>query len=211
MKSYSDIAIALAGICQSTALIPMLAQQGRCNKDRYHISIKSLFILSPRSTLDVYGNITNIRSGLVTLNTLLHSGKDNCQLDVIRYILGSLAVADKLRHNKEAQQKLLARLARIEITHNWQDLNHSPEQEDALSYTLAGAYSDIISPLTTKIRVKGRPECLQNNLTQARVRTALFAAVRAAILWHQVGGNRWQFLFNRRRLLQATQLLSVSS
>lgn len=211
MKSYSDIAIALAGICQNVALVSSLAQEGRCSPDRYHISIKSVFIRSPRSALDVYGTISDIRGGLVTLNTILNSGKNAAQLDVIRYIFGVLVIVDKLRKNKEVQQKISDRLAHIGITHNWHALRQFPEQEATLSYTLAGIYSDIVSPLTPKIRVKGKPEYLQNRLIQAKVRTALFAAVRSGILWSQVGGNRWQFLFNRKSLMQATQHLLVSS
>ena len=38
-----------------------------------------------------------------------------------------------------------------------------------------------------------------------RVRTLLLAGIRSATLWRQVGGHRWQLLFQRKKLLDATR------
>jgi CII-binding regulator of phage lambda lysogenization HflD len=42
-----------------------------------------------------------------------------------------------------------------------------------------------------------------------KVRASLLAGIRAAVLWHQVGGGRLQLMFSRNRLTtQAKQILA---
>ena len=43
---------------------------------------------------------------------------------------------------------------------------------------------------------------LQQSANAAKIRTLLFAGVRAARLWRQLGGSRWQLVFGRRKLLK---------
>lgn len=211
MKSYSDKVIALAGICQSASLVPQLAHTGTGDSDLYYISIKSLFNISPVSALDVFGEMQEIKIGLAVLEKILSTGQSKDHINLMHYIFGSVALANKLRKNPNALKELSKRLARIQTTHGSLDPSTFPEQSDTLSYTLGGIYSDIISPLTTKIRVTGKMECLQNTLTQAKIRTALFACVRAGMLWYQLQGSRWQFLFSRQKLIKTTRELLAYS
>jgi high frequency lysogenization protein len=48
--------------------------------------------------------------------------------------------------------------------------------------------------------VNGEHGHLSNPLIAARVRAALFAGIRSAFLWHQLGGSRWQLLFSRKKI-----------
>jgi high frequency lysogenization protein len=44
---------------------------------------------------------------------------------------------------------------------------------------------------------------------QSKVRAALLAGIRSAVLWQQVGGGRLQLMFSRQRLLsEAKTILS---
>ncbi|MEP9303762.1 DUF489 family protein, partial [Klebsiella pneumoniae] len=55
----------------------------------------------------------------------------------------------------------------------------------------------------------GSPGWPQSPQVQAKVRSALLAGIRAAVLWHQVGGGRLQLMFSRNRLVnQAKQILA---
>ncbi len=47
--------------------------------------------------------------------------------------------------------------------------------------------------------VRGEPLHLQNPDNAARIRVALLAGIRAAVLWRQAGGSKWQFLLQRRK------------
>jgi high frequency lysogenization protein len=48
--------------------------------------------------------------------------------------------------------------------------------------------------------VNGEHGHLGNPVVAAKVRAALFAGIRSAFLWHQLGGNRWQLLFSRKKI-----------
>ena len=66
-----------------------------------------------------------------------------------------------------------------------------------------------LSLMVPRIQVTGSPAVLQSPQVQAKVRSALLAGIRAAVLWHQVGGGRLQLMFSRNRLVnQAKQILA---
>ena len=83
------------------------------------------------------------------------------------------------------------------------------EAEDAepvaprLIEKLAELYAQTISTLGPRILVNGEQGYLANSLIAAKVRGALFAGIRAAFLWRQLGGRRWQLLFQRRKIAAA--------
>lgn len=205
-NKYHHIAIALAGVTQSATLIPQLANTGVCNSTLYQISLKSIFNTSPKTTDDVYDGINNIKTGLETLITLLSSSQKQ-QVELIRYLFGTLSITGKLIKNNQALDKIDQRLQRISGLYSAMNDEIIGDHVDDLSYSLAGIYSDIISPLSTKIKVVGKAEYLQNTLVQAKVRASLLGCVRSAILWYQVGGNRLQILFSRKRIDNAAQEL----
>ena len=78
---------------------------------------------------------------------------------------------------------------------------------DQMVANLAAIYSDVISPLGTKIHVLGMQDYLVRPDIQQKIRATLLAGVRAGILWQQVGGTRWQFLFSRKKLLNQMKSL----
>jgi high frequency lysogenization protein len=82
------------------------------------------------------------------------------------------------------------------------------ERQDLQATEIAELYTRTISNLTPRIVVHGRPQYLQNERTVSWIRTLLFAGLRSAVLWRQMGGGRWSLLTGRRRLLtQAQELL----
>jgi high frequency lysogenization protein len=48
--------------------------------------------------------------------------------------------------------------------------------------------------------VRGEPLHLQNPDNATRIRVALLAGIRAAVLWRQTGGKKWQLLLRRRAI-----------
>jgi high frequency lysogenization protein len=72
---------------------------------------------------------------------------------------------------------------------------------------LAEIYAQTISTLTPRILVNGEHGHLSNPLIAAKVRAALLAGIRAAFLWRQLGGRRWQLLLQRRRIIGAARNL----
>jgi high frequency lysogenization protein len=65
-----------------------------------------------------------------------------------------------------------------------------------------------LAKLGQRVLVQGNPVYLAQPPVVAEVRATLLAALRAAVLWRQLGGTYWDFLFARGRLAnEAKQLL----
>ncbi|QHB17966.1 high frequency lysogenization protein HflD [Mannheimia pernigra] len=205
MADYHDITIAYAGVCQAANLIQQFAYKGTADRDVFRQSIRSLLVTQPESTLSVFGDdLSHLKIGLETALSQTGGGNGKLDTEVGRYWISLIALSQKLDKNPEAKQQLAQRLQQIERQLPLYEDNILADQTIA---NLAAIYSDIISPLGTKIHVMGMQDYLVRPDIQHKIRASLLAGIRAAILWQQVGGSRWQFLFSRKKILhQARQL-----
>ena len=55
--------------------------------------------------------------------------------------------------------------------------------------------------------MQGDPGLLQQRMMPERIRCALLAGVRFALLWDQQGGRRWKLVFQRSALKKSLQQL----
>ncbi|MBB3320857.1 high frequency lysogenization protein HflD [Atlantibacter sp. RC6] len=205
-KNYYDITLALAGICQSARLVQQLAHQGHCDSDAMHVSLNSVIDLNPDSTLGVFGGSeANLKLGLETLLGVLNANnRQGLNAELTRYTLSLMVLERKLNSAKGALQTLGERIDGLQ-----RQLEHFDLESETLLSAMAGIYVDVVSPLGPRIQVTGSPAVLQSPQVQAKVRAALLAGIRAAVLWHQVGGCRLQLMFSRNRLThQAKQILA---
>ncbi|MHB2094416.1 MULTISPECIES: high frequency lysogenization protein HflD [Pantoea] len=203
-KNYYEITLALAGVCQAAHLVQQLAHQGHCNNAALQVSLRSLLDLNPGSTLAVFGNDeANLRPGLEALMAVLNSGsRQGASADLTRYTLSLMVLERKLHGNKTALNTLAQRISQLD-----RQLAHYELESDTITSAMAGIYVDVISPLGPRIQVTGSPQVLQNSQVQSKVRAALLAGIRAAVLWQQVGGGRLQLMFARQRLLREAKTL----
>lgn len=205
-KNYYDITLALAGVCQSARLVQQLAHQGHCDADALHTSLNSVIDQHPGSTLGVFGDSErNLKTGLETLPGILNaSHRQGLNDELTRYVLSLTVLERKLSANQSALNTLGERIAGLQ-----RQLEHFELESETLVSAMAGIYVDVISTLGPRIQVTGSPAVLQSPQVQARVRAALLAGIRAAVLWRQVGGSRLQLMFSRQRLIaQAKQILN---
>lgn len=208
MANYQDVSIALAGVCQAASLVQKFAHQGTADRESLAYSLKSLLVMQPESTLDVFGNeLNHLKMGLETVLAQLSSKQGRLDAEIGRYWIGVLALSQKLDKNPEAKSQLAQRLQQLERQLSLYDGDILHEQMIA---NMAAIYSDIISPLGSRIQVLGAQDVLSRPEIQNRIRATLLAGIRAGILWQQVGGSRWQFFFSRSKILKATQSLYSS-
>lgn len=199
---YYEITLALAGVCQAARLVQQFALDGNADEAALKISMTSLLETAPQNTLAVYGgDEQNLRLGLLTLMEQLNGKAE----DLTRYWLGLLALSSKLMENDDAKSELARRLDYLPA-----QLTHYDLTDPQILSNLAGIYSDIISPLGTKIQVKGAAETLSQTEIQNNIRACLLAGIRSAVLWRQVGGSKWQLLFFRRKILTMAQQIYQS-
>lgn len=185
--------IALAGLFQALALVRTLAQRGSCDAVVARHSLASVLRIDADSPADVYAGIGNLRLGLETLIAQLD---DNSKRDLA---LTRMAVqVIRLERNLRRRPKTLAVLRG-----GIDDLRALAPQVEAgnadPSGRLAELYANTLSRLQPRIMVEGNPAYLQQTAQVDRIRALLMAAVRAAVLWRQLGGNQWSLLFRRRQ------------
>ncbi len=199
MKDYTEITLALAGVCQAAKLVQQFATQGVADEKALHISLESLLQFNPPNTLAVYGgDLANLRLGLNTLCEQLNA----TQKDVGSYWLSLIALEGKLRKSDQARAELNSRMQRLP-----QQLVHYALESQQMCNILASIYVDVISPLGSKIKVYGNVDFLNSTSIPPLIRACLLAGMRSAVLWRQVGGTKWQLLFSRKKILHTAQHL----
>ncbi len=207
--SIFDRTIALAGIYQSISLVHQVAKTGMMDVHNFEVIISSLLQNDPDKTQDVYGNLTNIRSGLESVQTQLSNSKNNSgqssNTDINRYVVTLLHLERKLSQNKKLLNLLATRLEAVKV-----QLEHYPVTHENVLANLADIYANTISTLAPKIMVKGEEKFLSQSNNANKIRALLLSAIRSAVLWQQVGGTRWQLLLKRKYfVLEAKRILQA--
>lgn len=195
-----DRTIALAGIFQATELVRQAANHGTWSGYAASASLGSLMQMEAGSTLDVYGGKDRLRLGVETLLAVLEG--DNRHAESLRYVVGLLQIEKKFRRQAAMQEAIGQRLD--QLGGEGADLE-AHEREDLLAEQLAELYSSTISQLSPRVIVSGKPQYLKNPRTVNWIRTLLFAGLRSATLWHQLGGGRFELMFSRRKLIEETR------
>ena len=95
--------------------------------------------------------------------------------------------------------RTLRRITASRCNRQWAGQKFQPEVIEKI----AELYTQTVSTIGPRILVNGEQGYLANTLIAAKVRCALFAGIRAAFLWRQLGGRRWQLLFQRRAIANA--------
>ncbi|MFT6897398.1 MAG: high frequency lysogenization protein, partial [Paraglaciecola sp.] len=188
--------IALAGVCQAAMLVKQVSKKGLCDAQAFKASIASISITEPENTEQVFGQLDHLKLGFTTLHNQLGNSSTDKDTEITRYIANLLSIERKLSKNNRLMSELGDRIDNIKRQQLHLDLFDSQ-----MLGNLASIYSDVISPMTTKIQVSGDPELLKISDNQHKVRALLLAGVRAAVLWRQLGGKRRHILFNRQRIV----------
>ncbi|MFK5986848.1 MAG: high frequency lysogenization protein HflD [Pseudomonadota bacterium] len=216
MATIEDRTIALAAIAQACKQVGQIANQGKYDQDILTTAIKSILNTEPSSTEDIFGSIHAIHSGLRIITeydfnkNIKDSGFDSNYLGLTKYLITSLSLSRKLLKN----QKMLAKLSN--------GIDNAKKQKQQLEFltpddpysseknivaNLAGLYQGTISTMSPRILVAGNPVYLEQADNANRVRSLLLAAIRSGILWHQLGGTRWQLLFQRKKIIATARKL----
>ena len=189
-------------------MVDQIANQGNCNSYSLENSLQSLLNTAPEDTLAVFGSNTfNIRQGLTSLKEFMTPKSQGITPNALRYSISLLHIESRLRRDSENLNVISARLEQLE-----KQLEHFEITHENVISAIAEIYKDTVSTLKFRIQVNGNPTYLQTPHNAEKIRAILLAGVRAAILWHQVGGRRWHLIFSRRKYLQAAErLLSINN
>lgn len=183
----------MAGVFQAIALVRQVALRGSCDADAMRQSLLSVLRIDADTAADVYGGIGNLNLGLRTLIDQLdeHGKRD---LAITRIAVTVL----RLQRTLAARNDILTALHDRIVAMSGIIEQAQAGQIDS-SGRLAQLYSETLSHLKPRVMVVGNPNYLNQPAQVDQIRALLLAAVRAAVLWRQVGGSHWRLLFRRRQ------------
>lgn len=199
--SVTDRSVAFCGIVQGAKLARDIARTGMCDATAFESSRASLFNFDPDSVEAVFNGIEGVALGLRSLLQQIEEPAKR-DLEVSRYGVAVLHLADRLLRDKEGMSRLYEDLTALERRRESFELGDSTWHEQ-----IADIYQARISPLGPRIMIKGEPLHLQNPDNAARIRVALLAGIRAAVLWRQAGGAKWHLLLYRRAIVSSVREL----
>lgn len=202
MNSREDQVMALAGIFQSATLIEQLARKGDINQAAFDCCIDSLFTFESNSVLDIYGDIAGLNRGLQALVEYLDGRNVQTGKSAAYYIMAMMKLSNNLIEQEALSNQLQEDLRNIQ--------RHSTDFEmsqKSVLNNIDGLYQKSISHLQPRIIVRGDQTILSNSNNAAKVRALIFAGIRSAVLWHQLGGSKWKLIFLRRKYVECAKKL----
>lgn len=202
LTSVENQTIALAGVFQAASLVDQLSTTGKTNQSAFDCSFNSLFTFEAPTTIEVYGDLTSIQSGLEALRIYLSGEGGKPTKALTYYILTLLKIARQLKKNDAMSSKIFEKLQTIDI----QSTEFEFGRTNVMS-KIGELYQETISTISPRIIVKGEQIYLSNADTASKVRTLLLAGIRSAILWNQIGGSQWRLLFTRASYVRSAEKL----
>jgi high frequency lysogenization protein len=184
--------IALGGLFQAVSLVRSLATEGDCDGAAFETCMSSVFKLESDSVADVYGGVANVCGGLRVMVGQIDGHRRDPAL--LRIVFAILRLERSLRRHPAVVESLQQGLRGMQR----QLLHFGPTHPNVVARA-ADLYSENLSGLRPRVMVAGNPLYLHQPVQVQRIRALLLAAVRAAVLWRQLGGRRWHLLLRPRR------------
>lgn len=194
--------IALSGIFQATELVRQAANHGTWSGYSADTCLESLLAIEADSVEDIYGSATKLRLGAETLVSILQG--DRQYMESLGYAVSIMQLENNFRKKTKMQAHIGSELVPIAEIDDGTEIH---EIKDLQAKKIAALYTQTISTLSPRIVVQGRPQHLQVDRTVHWIRTLLFASLRSAVLWRQLGGGRFSLMFGRKKMLQEARSL----
>jgi len=194
---------ALSALVQSANLVDRLASQGQIPITSYEIMRASLFKFDVEDIQNIYQAnddnsefvnplSQNLSTGIRVCKQIFQDGASREYPHTIRYVMALIQLEKHFRKSTEMQNEVRNRLVNIG--------NHLKHGD--IDQKISDLYLDTLAKLPFRIQVLGKMQYLQNNENEHQVRVLLFSGIRAAMLWRQYGGRRWQFLLAKNSIIQ---------
>jgi high frequency lysogenization protein len=194
-----DRALALAGLLQAVQLVQQMAQTGQAEAKPLAACIDSLFRFDAETPEAVFDGADKLESGLKRLLGQLEGGAGR-DAALTRMAMTVLHLERRFMRQHGAVEAVHSGLEEIGRQHaHW-----GPTHPTVLA-RLGELYAKELRPIGPRVLVQGNPVYLGQPDLVGEVRATLLAAIRAAVLWRQLGGSYWDFLFGRRALAQSAR------
>jgi high frequency lysogenization protein len=198
---FDNIVIALAGIVQAVYSIEEIAQTGKTNEIILETSVNSLFQTNPANALAVFGSVNHLQHGLEKLIIILNTKSSGGYL-IIKHIFSLMSIQKKISRSPIAMHLLTERLNQAKKQVDYFDVKHP-----TVIANLADIYLTVIGPFRFRYYISGNQQVFSVKENMEKIRALLLSAIRASVLWRQMGGSRLQLIFAREKIKSSARLL----
>ena len=199
MSPMQEQLVALGAVFEAAALVDRIARTGQVSNASLACMLASLLVRESKPVVEIYGgDDINLRDGYRALASALERDTNSLQREPLRYALAMIGLERQLDKRGDMLQVIGSRLDQIQ-----QQVDHFGLTHENVVASFDGLYQDTISTFRQRIQVQGDMRHLQQSDNAAKIRALLFAGIRSARLWRQLGGHRWQLVFSRRKMLDA--------
>jgi len=203
MTPMQEQLVALGAVFEAAALVDRIARTGQVPNAALASLLGSLLVRENKPALEIYGgDDLNLREGYRALVGALERDTSSLQREPLRYSLAIIGLERQLDKRSDLLQVIGTRLDQIQ-----QQVEHFGLTHENVVASFGGLYQDTLSTFRQRIQVQGDMRHLQQTDNAAKIRALLFAGIRSARLWRQLGGHRWQMVFSRRKMLDALYLM----
>jgi high frequency lysogenization protein len=194
MNRLENQTLALAGMFQAVTLVDEIALHGSFESESFDCSLDSLFTIEAASAEDAIGSGARLVRGFESLGDYLGGQNKSPGRNVAYYLLSIMKISAQVLRNPGLSKELLDGLNKIET-----DTNDFEMSRTSVINKIDGLYQDKISSLNPRILVRGDQNYLRNADTAAWIWVLILAGIRAAVLWQQLGGNKWNLFWSRKK------------
>lgn len=198
----SDRVLALAGLAQALAQVRRIAEHGQSDPSAAKAVLDSVFRIDAPSAEAVYDGGSALAPGLRLLRDYFDKSSGNGgsrDEALLRLVLAVLQLERRFSGEHGMVRAVGDGIARIAPR-----ADADSAHPDVLN-ALGGLYAETLSQLRPKVMVQGNPHYLAQPAVVAEIRALLLAAVRSAVLWRQLGGSYWDFMFSRKAMREAVE------
>lgn len=196
MTGIDDRVLALGGMLQALAQVRRIADTGQSESTPVQVALDSVFRIDAADTESVYGDAASLRTGLRLLREYLaNTNRDEA--------LGKLGLSVLHLERRFSREPGIASQVGDGIRGLSAPAERLGSAHPDVVAGLGSLYADTVSTLRPRVMVQGNPHYLGQSGVVAEIRALLLAALRSAVLWRQMGGSLWDFVFRRREMAAA--------
>ena len=199
----SKITYAFAALVESLYQITLISHSGVINKGTVDPLLKGVLKTESMLSTNIYP-LASLKNGL-TFFTDKSLGEQALK-EINYYIPNIFRLASVYLGRRQERDDLEKQIGRIKEL-----LSHQENKSLFVAKHLAEWYATEISQTNIfALQIFGAKEHLGKDVNLIYIRALLVSALRACILWKQLGGNQMNFVFNRSKMIiSARQMLEV--
>ena len=201
-----DRTIALSAVIQAVHLVHNIAVSGKAHQDDVTTLLSSLLVTDADTTEDVYGGLSNLTTGIEQLRIQLVERKNTGQITQLQYAVNVIRLERQLEKYSPVMDVISRELDQLPQQIEYFGEINNPQ----VIARLADIYKKTVSNLIPIIEVHGEADYLESSANANLIRALLLAAIRAAVIWRQKGGRRWQFVFQAKKIIEVVEALEKS-